>query len=545
LVENARLYDAMSTQRHVIKRQLIELNIQHSAEAQRWQDEVSRIYRGRIVPLIDQLCTELSEPDRLYQIETLDLDLGVLNPEQLETEFVAKVNAALRQALVAQVHAQTDEPDRPAENHKVTSQMELFAHFARTGSLPWWADATQPGLLEECLQNLLYAVPESLQRLMRALAQEPVSLRRLVAHYADESLALLAELFVPSLKASFDDLRTLLEVLQRSEVAANRRPAQLRWSVWASLLYVASMSGVQITALEQLYQAVLHRVAAELGVTLPTLLAALDPMLAKNQTTISPELYQALISLQQASRPPEASNAETLAEVLAQWLTAGGSLADLPAIKKQLEAAGLSLAETTELTRLLGGQLPAAMLSRSSEPSSPPAGSFSDTDELYIDNAGLVILWPFLEHFFARLDLLEDKQFRDDAARHRAVGLLQYLVTANIHFPEYHLPLNKVLCGMELTEVFDAGPPLSAAETEECSNLLTAVIQHAPILRSMSIRGFQGTFLLRQGVLRTRDGAWLLQVEKEMHDIVLERFPWSWAWVKLPWMDGPLRVEWV
>ena len=394
----------MSTQRHVIKRQLIELNVQHSAEAQRWQDEVSRVYRGRIVPLIDQLCTELSEPDRLYQIETLDLDLGVLDPEQLETEFVTKVSTALRRALVAQVHAQTDEPDRPAENNKVTSQMDLFAHFARSGSLPWWADAMQPGLLEQCLQNLHYAVPESLRRLMRALAQEPVSLRRLVAHYSDESLALLAGLFVLLLKTSFDDLRVLLEVLQRSQVAADQRPAQLRWSVWTSLLYVASMSGVQITALERLYQAVLHRVAAELGVTLPTLLAALDPILVKNQTTISSELYQTLISLQQASRPPRASNAETLAE-------------------------------TAELTQMLGGQLPTEMLSRSSELSLPTVRSFSDADELYIGNAGLVILWPFLDHFFARLDFLEDKQFKDDAARHRAVGLLQYHRHRQSRFP--------------------------------------------------------------------------------------------------------------
>ena len=79
---------------------------------------------------------------------------------------------------------------------------------------------------------------------------------------------------------------------------------------------------------------------------------------------------------------------------------------------------------------------------------------------------------------------------------------------------------------------------------EECSNLLTAVIAQAPILRNMSIAGFRHTFLQREGVLRTRDGAWLLQVENLTHDIVLGRFPWSWEWVKLPWMDTALRVEW-
>ena len=170
--------------------------------------------------------------------------------------------------------------------------------------------------------------------------------------------------------------------------------------------------------------------------------------------------------------------------------------------------------------------------------------SFSDAEELYIGNAGLVIVWPFLSQFFARLDLLAAKNFKDAPARHRAVGLLQYLATGESPCPEYLLPLNKVLCGLELAEVFDFGPPLTDSEAAECTNLLSAAIAQAPVLRDMSVSGFRGTFLLRQGVLRSRDGAWLLQVERETYDIVLDRFPWGWAWVKLPWMEEPLRVEW-
>ena len=169
---------------------------------------------------------------------------------------------------------------------------------------------------------------------------------------------------------------------------------------------------------------------------------------------------------------------------------------------------------------------------------------FSDADELYIDNAGLVILWPFLERFFERLGLVTAHRFQDVAAVHRAVGLLQYLATTDPSPPEYLLPLNKVLCGMALDEVWALDAPLTEAEAEECTDLLTAVIAHAPILHNMSLPGFRGTFLLRQGVLSARDGAWLLRVQRETYDVVLDRFPWSVAWVKLPWMDTLLRVEW-
>jgi len=60
----------------------------------------------------------------------------------------------------------------------------------------------------------------------------------------------------------------------------------------------------------------------------------------------------------------------------------------------------------------------------------------------------------------------------------------------------------------------------------------------------MSINGFRGSFLLRQGSISAGEGSWLLRVERETYDLVLERFPWSWQWLKLPWMEYPVRVEW-
>ena len=171
--------------------------------------------------------------------------------------------------------------------------------------------------------------------------------------------------------------------------------------------------------------------------------------------------------------------------------------------------------------------------------------TFSAVEELYIGNAGLVILWPFLGQFFEQLGLLEERQFRDEVARHRAVGLLQFLADGRPEPPpEYLLPLNKVLCGVDVEEVFDFGPPFTDAEIEESAALLQAVIAHAPVLGNMAVPGFRGTFLLRKGQLSTRDGVWLLRVERETYDVVLDRFPWNVNIVKLPWMTAMMQVEW-
>ena len=169
---------------------------------------------------------------------------------------------------------------------------------------------------------------------------------------------------------------------------------------------------------------------------------------------------------------------------------------------------------------------------------------FSGPEEIYVENAGLVILWPFLERFFARLDLLEVRRFKDVGALQRSVGLLQYLAAEDAAAPEYLLPLNKVLCGMAPDDVFDFGSPITAVEIEACEDLLTAAVHQAPILHDMSPGSFRSAFLLRKGQLSVRDGTWLLRVERQTHDVVLDRFPWSARVVKLPWMAALMQVEW-
>ncbi|MEO1401775.1 MAG: contractile injection system tape measure protein [Cyanobacteria bacterium J06635_1] len=37
---------------------------------------------------------------------------------------------------------------------------------------------------------------------------------------------------------------------------------------------------------------------------------------------------------------------------------------------------------------------------------------------------------------------------------------------------------------------------------------------------------------------------WLLQIERETYDILLDQLPWSIRVVKLPWMPKLLYVEW-
>lgn len=116
----------MSEQRHVIKRQVLELQVGSADEALRLQAALGRIYRQRIVPLIDQYCTELSAPDVVHRIEALELDVGPIDVERLEADFVAKVRAQLKPLLARYIHAGDPHREPGSSGSKATVQLKLF-----------------------------------------------------------------------------------------------------------------------------------------------------------------------------------------------------------------------------------------------------------------------------------------------------------------------------------------------------------------------------------------------------------------------------------
>lgn len=125
----------------------------------------------------------------------------------------------------------------------------------------------------------------------------------------------------------------------------------------------------------------------------------------------------------------------------------------------------------------------------------------------------------------------------------QAIAQLSYIVSGDPDPAEYHLPLAKLLCGRRPDSEYRLTRPLTPEQRRECEDLLTAVLDHA-VLRDATIDGLRAALLRRPATLGVRDHARLLRVERRPHDRILAQLPWSWSWVKLPWMCEPLQVEW-
>jgi Contractile injection system tape measure protein len=162
----------------------------------------------------------------------------------------------------------------------------------------------------------------------------------------------------------------------------------------------------------------------------------------------------------------------------------------------------------------------------------------------FVENAGLVIFWPYLGSFFSRCGLLREGAFTDELTAMQAITLLQYLVNGDQKPGEPHLTLNKVLCGWPLNRPLCRFLPLPEGAEEESERLLRSVIDHWSILRNTSPQGLRESFLQRGGVLCDESASWVLQMERRSYDMLLDYLPWGITMVQLSWMTKPLIVQW-
>jgi hypothetical protein len=340
---------------------------------------------------------------------------------------------------------------------------------------------------------------------------------------------------------------------------------------WRALLR-ATLAGTGAALIET----VLSEIATSLDITLSLLLADLRAAIGP-----SPEpdrIAAAVLSLAERHPSPPAMRAmgaprpalapsSDLARLLARlaalaerlsddgraaWAAALAAMAPEPSGRLTSAALAALLrpflrAGLTTLTDLAAVLAPLARAeAEAAIPAAPPPAPVADDDSRAVGTAGLCLLWPFLPRFFTRLGLLDDRSsaFATPARQHRAVLLLHHLATGETTAPDFALALPKALCGLPPLAPHDALEPITEAEAGEARLLLDAVIAHAGCFGDISPDGLRGSFLMRDGILTTRDGAWLLRVERVTADALLARLPWTTEWVRQPWMQAAMRVEW-
>lgn len=501
---------------HSIQRQVFEFNVPKEKGTFEAMNRMKGSFQSEILPLMEEVLDELNVPGMTIRLDRIEVDLGNLRPDSLESDFKLAVERELRRELVAHlkgvhpsqvkrrphsrnIQAQGESPmwlkesgmtNTPSnlivENEQVA--VELLVHILQHGALPWWSPGPSPSL-ETLVLELLESTPGRLRRSIIPLLQWKHVRRRLALSLQSRSFHLLLELLNPSLPVSWPRLeRVALAIVDGGR--AMRK----------------SMSHLQVSLREM--------------------------VLGAWETRNPPALVEGL--------------ADTLSSIVIPAAVPEPRLAELQLPSKKLEAlVEEAWRRLREENRVEGQETPSMETEGKMEAEKDVRkGPTQEVETIYLDNAGLVLLHPYLQILFQEFDLMEGLAFRDDTAASKALSLLRFLVWGDEEREEYEQALDKVLCGFAPEDAFEVNVELSEMEKAECIQLLEAINSNWKPMEGTSGQDLRDAFLKREGRLSMHGDAWELKVDRKGWDVLLDQLPWTIGFVKLPWMEFPIHLEW-
>ena len=469
-----------SSQKHIIQRLVLEVEVNTDPTDPHREEVWLHIVREWIYHTLLPMLEEILDKLSMSN-ELLRVDQLTLDLGEMSEVDLNELMSASRDRLRTTIEEKVN-VIREEQTHKRLSESqnttEAFFFFLKTGRLPWWYT---PRSWPEWEAQILAGLPEYSPNVKHLFKDHAVG-QRLVGHFS----AVFFEALVRKLFARYNERSVEFQKVVKAFTAAANFPPSMRMETENAVRIILLHFLIREVPIEQLPMYVI-------------------------------------------SHLPE--------KVLKLWRKAaqGGRLADGKSELKEQLIALLVIEERQKqippLTDNQGKTVPEDSLNEA-----------SITDDIYIANAGLVLLHPFLNYFFEELKISKNGKMLKPQ---RAVHLLQWLANGQSDPPEYELPLNKLLCGIPQKTPLIGRWKLTNREKSEAQKLLEAVVRHWDVLKNTSPAGLQGNFLCREGKLTQKsDGDWLLQIERKSIDILLADLPWSISMIQLPWMSHWLWVEW-
>lgn len=160
----------------------------------------------------------------------------------------------------------------------------------------------------------------------------------------------------------------------------------------------------------------------------------------------------------------------------------------------------------------------------------------------YIQNAGLVIVHPYISGFLKNCGLMDDSD--DFIDREMAAHALHYLATKKEQQLESVMVFEKFICGIPLEESINRHVELSDVIKNQAEELLKSVIENWGALGNASTDLLRHEFLQRAGKLNLKDDNPKIIIERKTQDILVDKLPWGISLFKLPWFDKLIFTDW-
>ncbi|HEY9115163.1 MAG TPA: contractile injection system tape measure protein [Bacteroidales bacterium] len=478
--------------KHTIGRLQIEIQAGSKKKAVALQEEISNISRNQLPEILETTFNQFDKKGSSYVIDKLVIDMGKIGYDDFKLKFPADFKKALNQKLKP---LQMNTPDLVLDENTIVKEETDF-HIAKsyllTGHLPWYSDSSQINLRQIS------------KKLIRKKSIEFVNLIRL--HCTDRNFQNRLENVIPeSFYKEFFSLFTQRNIW-KDDAVFKQYLLLYRQFPFAT----ATIKAFRILLFKSIIEVLPTDFSSE-SLQLETLVfSKLADKLSINTTQLVKKSSHSLKKLQ----AKQGSNELTT---------------QLSLLFHQLE--GRFKHEDKKADK----QDEVQVIQPDKE---------EENNSYLIFNAGLILVNPFLNELFKKLNLIENGEFINEQVQMKAVHLLQYAVTGKTGSPEHILLLNKILCGVQVNLAVPWFVKLNMKEKAETTRMITATIKNWSALKNTSAGAFRTAYMQRNGILIKTKNGWKLQVERTAYDVLLSRIPWQYEQVKLSWMKQKIETVW-
>jgi len=469
---------------HVIRTQIIEVATDNSAEAFELQHRLNSLYNRVILPILEKTLDQLAPGDQIIYLDSINIDLGSMTVEELDRHnWSLQFTQLLTREIREAILAQSV---TPTKKKVLSSTAQQWLYYMQNGYLPWNVLRTHGEWYSKVLEELAldYGSIEALRRLIKTNGS---GLTRIALLHQPAYLGSLVEVLTGTKQSNLAIWMNIIEKVLIAESnlnGASERQGKMVLQMWSRiLLYSASVANAGEE--EIIRNAVMTMLDTR----------QLERLLKEGKSNMHDTSLFSLIEERVAVKDIKSEN------------------------KKNQE---MEIKQTQQIEH---AKIP--------------------NDGIFIPNAGIIILHPFLVQFFRHVGLTNGEKFKNDESRDKALALLHLLTTGEAAFEEHELVIHKILCGHPLGAPVDPHVEIYATEILEAEDLLRTVIEQWSILKNTSIAALRETFLQRGGkLIKVSDTEGRLIVEQDSLDVLLDHLPWALSMVKLPWMTQMLKVDW-
>ena len=486
---------------NIIHKQIIDINSYQNVDGVALQKTTEDFCKFKLQPRLESLLDQYNWRDHYILIDELLIEVNVGSEEFGETLLTGILSQL--ETLLDKKIADTRE-DKPPVLY-ADRLVESLAFYLTNGYLPWWVQVKNSGEWQKILR-LLFSETRSNANwsILKTAIKTPIARERLLAELTQGQvwrlIELVSDFFGDEFEGVKDDVRRLTEIVPGpKEIGVF--PGSVQNILMLSIATQSQPETITLMIIKNLYEE-LRKVFVS------------DYSLLK-KVSLRSDLFQNVVN-------------KLLSETFSET---------------RIKQEKLPIPKLPHRTALLNSiKSPVSGLVESAKVDVRPSIIVDqDLVEIYIGNAGLCLLAPYLPGFFRNLSLIKDDKILN---LNKAVSLLNYMVDSSKKFADFEVVLPKIFCGAGLDTVFQRFRP-SAEDKKQCHHLLNAVITNWGVLKNTSIEGLQQSFLQRGGKLSRRQDNWLLSLEQKPYDMLLKQLPWSINMIRHTWMKEMVLVEWV